>query len=147
MRQGVELARSRADGTKIQLEIPAGARGASASSCCPRKTYVKGFLRSYAEYLGLDGQLYVDEYNSRYIAGEEEGKSAAPSAGRTRQSQAHRQRRVERRPAGITLAGIAAIAALVIVAAKFSGNDPQQQGSPPGQRPPASPPPAVASKP
>ena len=34
----------------------------------PAETYVKGFLRTYAEYLGLDGQLYVDEYNSRYIA-------------------------------------------------------------------------------
>lgn len=38
----------------------------------PGQTYVKGFLRAYAEYLGLDGQLYVDEYNSRYVAGEEE---------------------------------------------------------------------------
>src|SRR5256884_7912338 len=38
----------------------------------PAQTYVKGFLRSYAEYLGLDGQLYVDEYNSRFVVGEEE---------------------------------------------------------------------------
>src|SRR5829696_10360774 len=38
----------------------------------PAQTYVKGFLRSYAEYLGLDGQLYVDEFNSRYVAGEDE---------------------------------------------------------------------------
>src|SRR5256885_5263731 len=38
----------------------------------PAETYVKGFLRTYAEYLGLDGQLYVDEYNSRYVATEEE---------------------------------------------------------------------------
>jgi cytoskeleton protein RodZ len=38
----------------------------------PGQTYVKGFLRSYAEYLGLDGQLYVDEYNSRYIHVDEE---------------------------------------------------------------------------
>ena len=37
----------------------------------PAETYVKGFLRTYAEYLGLDGQLYVDEFNSRYVAGEE----------------------------------------------------------------------------
>jgi cytoskeleton protein RodZ len=37
----------------------------------PSPTYVKGFLRSYAEYLGLDGQLYVDEYNSRYVIGDE----------------------------------------------------------------------------
>ena len=36
----------------------------------PAQTYVKGFLRSYADYLGLDGQLYVDEFNSRYVRGE-----------------------------------------------------------------------------
>src|SRR5919199_1968838 len=42
----------------------------------PAQTYVKGFLRSYAEYLGLDGQLYVDEFNSRYTAAED----AAPVA-------------------------------------------------------------------
>ena len=33
----------------------------------PSDTYVKGFLRTYADYLGLDGQLYVDEYNSRFV--------------------------------------------------------------------------------
>ena len=38
----------------------------------PAQTYVKGFLRTYAEYLGLDGELYVDEFNSRYVVGEEE---------------------------------------------------------------------------
>src|ERR671936_2946526 len=38
----------------------------------PAQTYVKGFLRSYAEYLGLDGQLYVDEFNSRYVVGEDQ---------------------------------------------------------------------------
>src|SRR5213078_4826884 len=38
----------------------------------PAQTYVKGFLRNYAEFLGLDGQLYVDEYNSRYVLGDDE---------------------------------------------------------------------------
>ena len=37
----------------------------------PGDTYVKGFLRTYADYLGLDGQLYLDEYNSRFAAVEE----------------------------------------------------------------------------
>ena len=37
----------------------------------PSSTYVKGFLRTYANYIGLDGQLYVDEYNVRYASGEE----------------------------------------------------------------------------
>lgn len=32
----------------------------------PGTTYVKGFLRTYAEYLELDGRLVLDEYESRF---------------------------------------------------------------------------------
>ena len=32
----------------------------------PGEAYAKGFLRTYAEYLGLDGDLYLDEWNSRF---------------------------------------------------------------------------------
>ncbi|MGZ8716715.1 MAG: helix-turn-helix domain-containing protein [Gaiellaceae bacterium] len=31
----------------------------------PGEAYAKGFLRTYAEFLGLNGNLYVDEYNTR----------------------------------------------------------------------------------
>ncbi len=34
----------------------------------PGEAYAKGFLRMYAEFLGLDGSLYVDEYNERVPA-------------------------------------------------------------------------------
>ena len=34
----------------------------------PGDAYTKGFLRTYAEFLGLDGQLYVEEYNARIAA-------------------------------------------------------------------------------
>ena len=37
----------------------------------PGDAYVKGFLRTYADYLGLDASLYVDEYNSRFAHPEE----------------------------------------------------------------------------
>jgi cytoskeleton protein RodZ len=37
----------------------------------PGDAYVKGFLRTYADYLGLDGNLYVDEYNGRFARHEE----------------------------------------------------------------------------
>jgi cytoskeleton protein RodZ len=78
----------------------------------PAQTYVKGFLRSYAEFLGLDGQLYVDEYNSRFVAGEEEPQSrprrSAPPPSRGVQ--------VQSRVVLLTLLGIAAVTALVIVA-------------------------------
>jgi cytoskeletal protein RodZ len=31
----------------------------------PGEAYTKGFLRTYAEFLGLNGNLYIDEYNAR----------------------------------------------------------------------------------
>jgi cytoskeleton protein RodZ len=78
----------------------------------PAQTYVKGFLRSYAEYLGLDGQLYVDEYNSRFVVGEEEPQSrprrSAPPSSRGVQ--------VQSRVVLLTLLGIVSVTALVIVA-------------------------------
>lgn len=33
----------------------------------PGEAYTKGFLRTYAEFLGLDGNLYIDEFNSRFL--------------------------------------------------------------------------------
>ena len=94
----------------------------------PSQTYVKGFLRNYAEYLGLDGQLYVDEYNSRYVIGEEGAdqpfrarRREAPRA-RTR---AHRQ--FEKSVVLLALGAIVAIAALVFAAFKFSGSPHSQK--------------------
>jgi cytoskeleton protein RodZ len=78
----------------------------------PGQTYVKGFLRSYSEYLGLDGQLYVDEFNSRYVTGEDE-QPIRPSRTETF---ARRGRRGESRGIVLALAGIAAVTALVIAA-------------------------------
>jgi cytoskeletal protein RodZ len=78
----------------------------------PAQTYVKGFLRSYAEYLGLDGQLYVDEYNSRFVVGEED------AAARPRRSAPPRSRgtQVQSRIVLLTLLGIAGVTAIVIIA-------------------------------
>jgi cytoskeleton protein RodZ len=89
----------------------------------PGPTYVKGFLRSYAEYLGLDGQLYVDEYNSRFLVGEDD----APFKPR-RSSAARRpeHRRIESSVVLLALAGIALVTALVFVAWKFGGSNDNQ---------------------
>src|SRR6266853_4369028 len=38
----------------------------------PAEAYTKGFLRMYAEFLGLNGTLYVDEYNERFAPREDE---------------------------------------------------------------------------
>jgi hypothetical protein len=77
----------------------------------PAQTYVKGFLRSYAEYLGLDGQLYVDEYNSRFVVGEEE-----PQSRPRRSVPPSRGVQVQSRVVLLTLLGIVSVTALVIVA-------------------------------
>ncbi|HZS24052.1 MAG TPA: RodZ domain-containing protein [Gaiellaceae bacterium] len=38
----------------------------------PGEAYTKGFLRGYAEFLGLNGTLYVDEFNARVAEHDEE---------------------------------------------------------------------------
>ena len=99
----------------------------------PGQTYVRGFLRSYAEYLGLDGQLYVDEYNVRYVTGEEEPtlRPRRSTAGRT-------HRRVESRGVFVAVGAIAAVLALFIAAWKFGGDD-DRQAIPNVATPPAAP--------
>jgi len=37
----------------------------------PAPAYAKGFLRTYADYLGLDAQRFVDEYNAHFAPAEE----------------------------------------------------------------------------
>jgi hypothetical protein len=82
----------------------------------PSHTYVKGFLRAYADELGLEGQLYVDEYNSRYVTGDDE------TAVRVRRVPAAKRRRADRRESSVVLlalTGIAVLTALVIAAWRF----------------------------
>jgi hypothetical protein len=102
----------------------------------PAQTYVKGFLRSYAEYLGLDGQLYVDEFNSRFVVGEED----APARPRRSAPPQSRGVQVQSRVVLLTLLGIAAVTALVIVA--WTRGEPQKKepvglASTPAQKPTA----------
>jgi hypothetical protein len=86
----------------------------------PAETYVKGFLRTYAEYLGLDGQLYVDEFNSRYTAAEE--RELRPRQSRSRPK---RIARFETRVVLVALAVIAVLTVVVISAWKSSGGSPK----------------------
>ena len=68
---------------------------------------MKGFLRTYAEFLGLDGQLYVDEYNSRHVV---EGQDdVAPIVRRPPSQRQRRDRGIERKAVLLALLGIAAL--------------------------------------
>jgi hypothetical protein len=88
----------------------------------PAETYVKGFLRTYAEYLGLDGQLYVDEYNSRFVIGEERTETRARRSAARPQK---RNRRIETNVVLVALAAIAILTVVVISAWKASGGKPK----------------------
>ncbi|MGH3133818.1 MAG: helix-turn-helix domain-containing protein [Gaiellaceae bacterium] len=88
----------------------------------PAPTYVKGFLRSYAEALGLDGQPFVDEYNSRFAVGEDD---VVVRARRVPVQRAQRSPR-ESRMAVLALLAIAVLTALVIAAWRFGGPDDEE---------------------
>jgi helix-turn-helix protein len=84
----------------------------------PGDAYIRGFLRSYAEYLGLDGDVYVDEYASRFITSWRDDLPPRRERRKLRTS----ERPIERRTALLVLAGIALVAILVFAAFSIPGS-------------------------
>ena len=119
LRQGLDIAQVES-GTKIRGKY-IQALEAERFDLLPAETYVKGFLRTYAEYLGLDGQLYVDEFNSRFASEEE---PLVPSTATRRR----RPRRSESNWVVVALAGIVAIVVLFVVAWRSADRSPADPG-------------------
>ena len=88
----------------------------------PAQTYVKGFLRTYADYLGLDGQLYVDEFNSRFVSGDDHEPRARRSSTRPQR----RNRRLEANFVLIALAIVAVVTVVVLISAWAGGGSPKK---------------------
>jgi cytoskeletal protein RodZ len=90
----------------------------------PGDAYVKGFLRTYADFLGLDGSLYVDEYNSRYAQHDE--PTLVPERFERR-----------RRPGGggllrpLVVAAVVVAVVAAVAAWQLSGSSGEKQGAPP----------------
>jgi len=105
MRRGIDIAQAES-ATKIRGKY-LRALEEEQFELLPAQTYVRGFLRTYAELLGLDGQLYVDEYNSRFVSGDDH----EPRARRTASRQG-RDRRTER---NIVIGALAVIAILTVI--------------------------------
>ena len=84
----------------------------------PGPTFVKSFLRTYAEFLGLDPHLLVEEYRVRYDPRDESELTpfARPPSGRQR-------RRPPRRPAWLPVAAaVVVIVALLLVLGLTGGS-------------------------
>lgn len=117
----------------------------------PGEAYTKGFLRTYAEHLGLDSQLYIDEYNARIARHDEDRPALVPHP-------AVDDRRALRRGVLVALAAILVVGAAVAGLAAWrlggSSTPPAGNATPPssaGSVPVAAPPPkatkpAVVSK-
>jgi cytoskeletal protein RodZ len=109
MRQGLDLTEVEV-ATKIRAKYLRALEN-DEFSMLPGSTYVKSFLRTYAEYLGLDAQLLVEEFRAQHEPrGEGEMPSFAPP-GRARPPR-------ERRGGGGGMAigpGVLAVAAVLLV--------------------------------
>ena len=65
-RQGLEL-QDAAEATRIRVKFLAALEGERFAEL-PAEVYAKAFLRTYADYLGLDSELFVAELNARIEA-------------------------------------------------------------------------------
>jgi cytoskeleton protein RodZ len=79
----------------------------------PGTPYAKGFLRAYADYLGLDPQLVIDEFNLRYH--DPRADLERPIYPRPRSRPQQRRRRRESNLVMLALAAIVALSALVVL--------------------------------
>src|SRR5437764_13855515 len=84
MRQGLDI-------TEVEISTKIRAKYLRALendefAMLPGSTYVKSFLRTYAEHLGLDAQLLVEEYRAQHEPrGEGELQAYVPPARRERE--------------------------------------------------------------
>ncbi|MGH3083148.1 MAG: helix-turn-helix domain-containing protein [Gaiellaceae bacterium] len=63
-RMGLELGRVAADMRMRTRQLAALEN--ERFDALPARAYTRAFLREYAEYLGLDGQRFLDEYDARF---------------------------------------------------------------------------------
>ena len=121
LRKGLDLAAA-AEATKIRSRHLQALED-EQFDVLPGQTYVRGFLKTYADFLGLDGQLYVDEYSSRFWV-DEDGSPRVPRKVRVRRKH---HGRIELNMIVLTLVAITGVTALVIAAWKFGGADAAKQ--------------------
>jgi cytoskeletal protein RodZ len=87
----------------------------------PGPTFVKTFLRTYAEYLGLDPRLLVEEYRQRYERPSTQDLTPF-SATRSARGRARRRRAASMGPL-LVIAGCAAVLLGALWALGTWGND------------------------
>jgi cytoskeleton protein RodZ len=126
-RQGLTFSQIEED-TKIRARYIRALED-EAFGILPGTTYTKGFLRAYADYLGLDGHLFIDEFNSRYHDPRNEDDRAIYP--KTNSRPRGRQQRRDTNIVLIVLAAIVVIASMVFLG--FNSAGPANTNLPPAQ--------------
>jgi cytoskeletal protein RodZ len=106
IRRGISLKEAE-DATKIRAKYLQALED-DDFEVIPGPTFVKGFLRTYAEFLGMDATLLVDEYRSRFEPHQEPHYVA-------RRPSARPAGRGPRRQSNLLMVGIVALAVLVLL--------------------------------
>src|SRR4051794_23122397 len=93
----------------------------------PGPTFVKSFLRTYADALGLDGRVLVEEYRMRFERlSDAEMLPITPQSARDRERAAKRAGRPSVKRAVLVAALVVGIVALLIVLARGGDDDTPQ---------------------
>lgn len=112
-RQGLDFPQLEAD-TRIRAKY-LRALEEELFEMLPAESYARGFLEVYAKRLGLDSQLFVDEFDSRFARGDYSNQAV-------RRVRSARRPRLEASAVLLGLIGILVVTVLVIAAWQFSGS-------------------------
>jgi cytoskeletal protein RodZ len=85
----------------------------------PGPVYVKSFLRTYGDFLGVDSRLLVDEYKRRYERPADQDLRPITPLGRERE---RRRRRPRLGPLGVVVLALLAVAAALFVVGSLGSN-------------------------
>ena len=89
----------------------------------PGPVYVKSFLRTYGDFLGVDSRLLVDEYKRRYERPAEQELRPISARSRDRERRERRRRRPRLGPIGAVVLVLAAVvAALFFIGGGLNSN-------------------------
>jgi cytoskeletal protein RodZ len=97
----------------------------------PGPVYVKSFLRTYGEFLGVDTRTLVDEYKRRYERPAEQDLRPITARSRDRERDRRRRRRPRLGPVGAVVLVLAAVlVALYFIGGGLKSNSPTTPSTP-----------------
>jgi cytoskeletal protein RodZ len=132
MRQKIDIAEVES-ATKIRAKYLRALEN-EEFSLLPGNTFVKTFLRTYSEYLGLDAQLMIEEYRAQHEPRGEGDLQPMVSPSTRRRQQERRRPRAQRGPPGpgtavLVVLGVVLVILLILGLTGGSSDKPSQQAS------------------